>query len=111
MATSREIAFEAEEWYVVCNWLRSRENRLMYAIRSRSQEWERVYELRQSIEDQMGDAEETCGVVQTVTLPDSEVAFLSSFLRRRSVRLLFLPWRDRERRDVIRLRRQLLDQV
>jgi hypothetical protein len=111
MPTDRAVALEAEEWYVLVNWLRSRENQLMYAVRSRSREWEQVYELRQSIENQLGEREETRGVVQRVTLSESEVTYLSTFLRRRSLRLRFLPWRDRERRDVVRMRRQLLDQV
>lgn len=107
---SREITLESEERYVLCNWLRSRENRLMYAIRSRSAEWEFVYELRRSIEDG-GGAEETDATVRTITLSDSEAEYLVRFLRRRSRRLRVLPWRDRERRDVLRLRRQLLDQL
>lgn len=111
MATAREISLEAEEWYVLVNWLRSRENRLMYAIRSRSRAWEQVHGLRRSIEGQLGDAGETRGVVQRVTLSDSEVERLSDFLRWRSRRLRLFPWRDRERRDVVRMRRQLRDQV
>ncbi|MFC6825793.1 hypothetical protein [Halopelagius fulvigenes] len=104
----RDIALESEEWYVLCNWLRSRENRAMYALRSRSEEWEYVYELRRSIETQLGDTEETGATLQTVTLSDASVAYLARFLRRRALFLLFKPWRDRERRDVRRLRRQLL---
>lgn len=108
---ARELALESEEWYVLCNWLRSRENRLMYAIRSRSKRWKFVHELRQSIEDQCGETEETNATVRTVVLSDAEAEYLGRFLRRRSLFLLFVPWRDRERRDVIRLRRQLLDQL
>ena len=111
MVTAREITMEAEEWYVLCNWLRSRENRLMYALRSRSREWERVHGLRRSIESQLGDARETGGVVRTATLSDAEASYLVRFLRRRSYRLLLFPWRDRERREVVRLRRQLVEQV
>ena len=106
----QELTLEAEEWYVVCNWLRARENRLMYAVRARSEEWEFVADLRGSIEDQRGDADETAGVVQPVALSDAQVAYLSSYLRRRAFVLRFLPWRDRERRDVRRTRRRLLEQ-
>lgn len=105
---AREIALESEEWYVLCNWLRSRENKMMYALRSRSAEWEFVYELRRSIETQLADGEETDAALQTVVLPDSSVSYLAGFLRRRALLLLFKPWRDRERRDVRRLRRQFL---
>lgn len=107
---SREVALESEEWYVLCNWLRSRENRLMYAIRPRSKRWELVYELRQSIENQCEETAETNATIQTVRLIDAEADYLNRFLRRRSLFLLLTPWRDRERRDVRRLRRQLLDQ-
>lgn len=106
----QELTFEAEEWYVLCNWLRARENRLMYALRSRSKEWEFVAELRRSVEDQRGDAAETAGVVQPVALSDAQLAYLSSYLRRRAFVLRFLPWRDRERRDVRQMRRRLLEQ-
>lgn len=105
---SREIALESEEWYVLCNWLRSRENKTMYALRSRSEEWEYVYELRRFIEAQLADGEETDAALQTVVLSDSSVSYLAGFLRRRAFLLLFKPWRDRERRDVRRLRRQFL---
>ena len=107
----QELTLEAEEWYVVCNWLRAGENRLMYALRDRSKEWEFVADLRRSIEDQRGDAAETAGVVQPVALSDAQVAYLSSCLRRRAFVLRFLPWRDRERRDVRRTRRHLLAQT
>lgn len=106
----RKFALESEEWYVLCNWLRSRENRLMYAVRSRSKQWERVYELRESIEDQLGETP-TDATVQRVRLSDAQIDHLTRFLRRRSRRLLVLPWRDRERRDVRRFRRQILDQL
>jgi hypothetical protein len=36
------------------------------------------------------------------------VTYLSSFLQKRARKLLFLPWRDRERRDVRHLRDHLL---
>ncbi|USZ67607.1 hypothetical protein NGM10_12825 [Halorussus salilacus] len=104
---ARELTLESEEWYVLCNWLRERENRLMYALRDRSAEWEFVGDLRRRIEDRRGDAPETSGAVRTVTLSDSEFAYLSRYLRRRSLVLRFKPWRDRERRDVRRLRRQI----
>lgn len=107
----QQLTLEAEEWYVVCNWLRAHENRLMYALRSRSKEWEFVVDLRRSIEDQRGDAAETAGVVQPVVLSEAQVAYLSSHLRRRAFVLRFLPWRDRERRDVRRTRQRLLEQV
>lgn len=105
---AREITLESEEWYVLCNWLRSHENKTMYALRSRSERWEFVYELRRSIESQLADGEETNAALQTVSLSDASVSYLSAFLRRRAFLLLFKPWRDRERRDVRRLRRQLL---
>lgn len=108
---SQKLALESEEWYVLSNWLRSRENRLMYAVRSRSRQWESVYELRHSIENQRGEAAETDATVQTVVLSDGEAEYLDRFLRWRSLRLLVLPWRDRERRDVRRLRLQLRDQL
>ena len=108
---SRELAFESEEWYVLCNWLRARENRSMYALRSRSERWERLRRLRRSIESQRDRADETAGTVETVRLPDAEVAFLMEFLRRRARRLRFLPWRARERRDVVHLERHLRDQL
>lgn len=104
----REVSLEAEEWYVLCNWLAARENRLMYALRPRSTEWETVHDLRRAVEDQRGDAAETSGVVQTVRLSEFQFGYLTSFLQRRSRRLRFLPWRDRERRDVRHLRRKLV---
>lgn len=105
----REVSLEAEEWYVLCNWLAARENRLMYALRPRSTEWEMVHDLRRTVADQRDDTAETSGVVQTVRLSESQFDLLTDFLRRRARRLRFLPWRDRERRDVRHLRRQLLD--
>lgn len=104
---ARELTLEAEEWYVLCNWLRSRENRLMYALRPRSRRWAFVRGLRRSIEERTGGAEETSGAVRTVTLSEAELEYLDSFLRRRAFRLLLAPWRDRERREVRRLRRQI----
>ena len=110
---ARELTLEAEEWYVLRNWLRSRENRLMYALRSRSREWEAIYELRRTIETQCadrGERGETTGAAETVTLSDAEADRLLGFLRRRALLLRLAPWRDRERRDVVHLRRRLLDQ-
>lgn len=108
---ARELTLESEEWYVLCNWLRARENRLMYALRPRSEEWEFVHELRRAIEDPRGDAPETSAAVRTVALSESQFSFLSSYLRRRALVLRFVPWRDRERRDVRRLRRRILEQA
>ncbi|MFC4552041.1 MULTISPECIES: hypothetical protein [Halorussus] len=117
---ARNVALEAEEWYVLCNWLRERENRLMYALRPRSAEWEFIHGTRRRIEDSLADAEktgaegtdaaeETGGELRTVALSDAQFAGLVSYLRRRSLVLRFLPWRYRERRDVVHLRRHLLD--
>lgn len=109
-----ELALESEEWYVLTNWLRERENRLLYALRSKSEEWEFVHGLRREIERQCkknsettGDLE-TAGITETVILSDQQVAYLSSYLQKRARKLLFLPWRDRERRDVRHLRDHLL---
>lgn len=107
----RALTLESEEWYVLCGWLRSRENRLMYAVRPRSKQWEFVHELRRAIEAQSGEGEETNATISTVELSDTEAEYLERFLRYRSILLFFLPWRDRERRDTVRLRRQLLDQL
>ncbi|NHN57791.1 MULTISPECIES: hypothetical protein [Halorussus] len=125
----RKVTLEAEEWYVLANWLRERENRLQYALRSRSREWAFVHDLRLDIERQRGEASgsagsspelgrtdgpgvaagaETRGTTRTVTLTDRQVAYLASFLRKRARRLLLRPWRDRERRDVRHLRDHLL---
>jgi hypothetical protein len=115
-----DLTLESEEWYVLENWLRERENRLQYALRDRSVEWEFVHDLRRDVERQRGensespgDSEtvrdpETAGVTDTVTLSKRQVGYLSSLLRKRARRLLFLPWRDRERRDVRHLRDHLL---
>ncbi|WP_137283648.1 hypothetical protein [Halorussus salinisoli] len=103
-----ELTLEAEEWYALTNWLRERENRLQYALRSKSAEWEFVHDLRRRIERQQDETAETAGATRTVTLTDRQVAYLLSFLRRRARKLLFLPWRDRERRDVRHLRDHLL---
>ena len=122
-----EVTLEAEEWYVLSNWLRERENRLMYALRPKSGTWEFVHDLRRTIERQqeMGaessrttdtekatkneKATETAGTTRTVPLSDRQVAYLSSFLRRRARKLLLFPWRSRERRDVRHLRAHLLE--
>lgn len=110
---AREVTLEAAEWYVLTNWLRERENRLMYALRSRSKKWEFVHETRRHIDEGRGDTAETDdpaetgGAVQTVVLSDAQFARLVAFLRRRAFVLRFEPWRYRERRDVIHLRRQL----
>ncbi|UPV99121.1 hypothetical protein M0R88_11350 [Halorussus gelatinilyticus] len=107
------VTLESEEWYVLTNWLRERENRLQYALRSKSDEWAFVHDLRRGVERQRdGDSEaaddpETAGVTETVALTDRQVRYLSSFLRKRARRLRFLPWRDRERRDVVHLRDHL----
>jgi hypothetical protein len=115
-----ELTLESEEWYVLTNWLRERENQLLYALRSKSKEWEFVHDLRQEIECQRDsrsetahDSEttgdpETTGVTETVTLSDEQVAYLLSYLHRRARKLFFLPWRDREHRDVRHLRDHLL---
>ena len=108
---SRQLAFESEEWYVLCNWLRARENRAMYALRPRSERWERLHQLRRSIESQRDRADETVGAVETVSLSDSDVELLSDFLRRRARRLRLVPWRARERRDVRHLERHLRSQL
>ena len=135
------VTLESEEWYVLGNWLRERENRLMYALRPRSGEWEFVHDLRRTVERQqdggretagaaetVGTAEtaseaettetatkagavgaaETAGTTATVRLSNSQVAYLSSFLRKRAQKLLLFPWRSRERRDVRHLRDHLL---
>lgn len=98
----------------------------VYALRSKSDEWAFVHDLRREVERQRGgdsettddpetanDAEiaddaETAGVTETVAFTDRQMRYLSSFLRKRARKLLFLPWRDRERRDVIHLRDHLL---
>jgi hypothetical protein len=115
-----DLTLESEEWYVLTNWLRERENRLQYALRDKSAEWEFVHGLRRDIERQREENSEaaedaattedpeTTGLTETVTLSNRQVGYLSSFLRKRSRRLLFLPWRDRERRDVRHLRDHLL---
>jgi len=103
-----ELTLESEEWYVLTNWLRERENRLQYALRDKSAEWEFVRDLRQDIERQRGEQSEVAGVTETVTLSNRQVRYLSSLLRKRDRKLLFLPWRDRERRDVRHLRDHLL---
>lgn len=108
---ARELTLEREEWYVLCNWLRERENRLMYALRDRSAEWEFVHDLRRAIEDPRDDAPETSAVVRAVTLSESQFEYLSKRLRRRALVLRLKPWRDRERRDVRRLRRRILAEV
>ena len=107
------VTLEAEEWYVLTNWLRERENRLQYALRSKSDEWAFVRDLRRSVEGQRGDSTKTAddpeiaGIAETVALTDRQVAYLSSFLRKRARKLRLLPWRDRERRDVLHLRDHL----
>jgi hypothetical protein len=121
-----ELTLESEEWYVLTNWLRERENRLQYALRSKSAEWRFVHDLRREIERQCtSDSEtardfeatggsetaadpETTGVTETLSLSDRQVGYLSSLLRKRARKLLLLPWRDRERRDVRHLRDHLL---
>ncbi|WP_128477600.1 hypothetical protein [Halorussus pelagicus] len=113
------VTLEAEEWYVLTNWLRERENRLQYALRPKSDEWAFVRDLRRSVERQRGEESETAdrpetgedndiaGVTETVALADRQVAYLSSFLRKRARKLRLLPWRNRERRDVLHLRDHL----
>jgi hypothetical protein len=126
------VTLEAEEWYVLENWLRERENRLMYALRPKSGEWTFVHDLRRAVERQQepggeppdtteageaagmtSEAEtareaETAGTTATVRLSDRQVTYLSSYLRRRARKLLLLPWRSRERRDVRHLRDHVL---
>ena len=51
----RNVTLEAEEWYVLANWLRERENRLQYALRSKSREWAFVHDLRRDIERQRAE--------------------------------------------------------
>lgn len=104
---AKELALEGEEWYVLCSWLRARENRLMYAVRPRSEEWAAVRDLRRTVEARREDAAETSGALRTVTLSDAQFDRLRRFLRRRSIVLRLVPWRDRERRDVVRLRRRI----
>ena len=108
---AREVTLEAEEWYVLTNWLRERENRLLYALRPRSAEWEFVHETRRRIDEERDGSEETGGETRTVVLSDVQFAGMVSYLRRRALILRFLPWRYRERRDVVHLRRHLLDAV
>ena len=108
---SRKLALESEEWYVLCNWLRARENRTMYALRPRSERWERLRHLRRSIESQRDLADETTGAIEAVSLSDADVTLLLEFLRRRRRLLRLLPWRARERRDVLHLERHLRDQL
>ncbi|UPV73032.1 hypothetical protein M0R89_10770 [Halorussus limi] len=122
MDETTRVTLEAEEWYVLTNWLRERENRLQYALRSKSDEWAFVHDLRREIErrrddgsertgeETSGDAE-TAGVTETLALTDRQVAYLSSFLRKRARKLRLLPWRDRERRDVLHLRDHLRAEV
>lgn len=105
------VTLEAEEWYVLCNWLRERENRLMYSLRPRSAEWEFVHDLRREIERQQGGAADTDGVPRTVALSDRQAEYLCSYLRTRARKLLVRPWRSRERRDVRHLRDHLLEEV
>jgi hypothetical protein len=122
------VTLEAEEWYVLENWLRERENRLMYALRPKSGEWTFVHDLRRTVEregaateakttaepaeaDEATKAPETAGTTRTVALSDRQVTYLSSFLRRRARKLLLFPWRSRERRDVRHLRDHLLAEV
>lgn len=108
----RNVTLESEEWYVLCNWLRERENRLMYALRPKSDEWELVHDLRRRVETGGGSGDDdTAGTPETVALSDRQIAYLSSFLRRRAWKLLAFPWRSRERRDVRHLRDHLLDEV
>lgn len=113
--TEIEVELEAEEWYVLCNWLRDRENRLMYALRPRSEEWATVRDLRAAIDAQRdcdrGRDRDRDRCLQRVTLSRREWAYLVGCLRRRSRRLLIRPWRDRERRDVRHLRDHLLVQL
>jgi nitrate reductase assembly molybdenum cofactor insertion protein NarJ len=116
-----EVTLEDEEWYVLSNWLRERENRLMYALRPKSGRWEFVHDLRRAIERQQeaeaesagatetGKATETAGTTRTVPLSNRQVTCLSSFPRRRARKLLLFPWRSRERRDVRHLRAHLLE--
>ncbi|MFC4449211.1 hypothetical protein [Halorussus aquaticus] len=104
-----DLTLESEEWYVLTNWLRERENRLQYALRSKSREWEFVHDLRREIESQNAGGD-TDGEPRTVALSDRQVAYLSSFLRDRARKLLLFPWRDRERRDVRHLRDRLLEE-
>ncbi|MFC7081116.1 hypothetical protein [Halorussus caseinilyticus] len=105
-----EVTLESEEWYVLTNWLRERENRLQYALREKSAEWEFVRDLRREIGDR-DDRRDTAGTTHTVALSDRQVTYLSSFLRGRARKLRFLPWRDRERRDVRHLRDHLLEET
>jgi nitrate reductase assembly molybdenum cofactor insertion protein NarJ len=110
-----EVTLEDEEWYVLSNWLRERENRLMYALRPKSGRWEFVHDLRRAIERQQeigvesAGATETAGTTRTVPLSNRQVTYLSSFPRRRARKLLLFPWRSRERRDVRHLRAHLLE--
>lgn len=107
---ARDVELEAEEWYVLCNWLCTWENRLLYALRDRSREWEFVHELRRSIREQRTDGpSETSGLVQSIALTNDQFDYLDTFLQARARRLRVRPWRDRERRDVIHLRRKLLE--
>ncbi|WP_276300315.1 hypothetical protein [Halorussus lipolyticus] len=103
-----DLTLESEEWYVLENWLRERENRLQYALRDKSAEWEFVHDLRREIADQRGENRETAGVTETVSLSNRQVGYLGSYLGKRARKLRFLPWRDRERRDVRHLRDHLL---
>jgi hypothetical protein len=106
-----EVTLESEEWYVLCNWLRERENRLMYSLRPKSRSWEFVHDLRREIEHQQSKTADTKGTPQSVTLSPRQVEYLDSYLRRRARRLLVRPGRSRERRDVRHLRDHLLERV
>lgn len=118
-----KLTLEAEEWYVLAGWLRERENRLMYALRPKSDDWEFVRDLRRTIERQqdggdetpeasrVSETTETAGVPESIRLSDRQVAYLSRFLRRRARKLLLFPWRSRERRDVRHLRDHLLHEA
>lgn len=106
-ARQRRVTLEPGEWYVLCNWLRDRENRLMYALRPRSAAWERVRAVRAEI-DRQRDPD---AARQRVTLAVDQWAWVCRFLRRRALVLLAKPWRERERRDVTHLRAHIWAQV
>lgn len=77
---ARTVELDDGEWYVLCNWLRIRENQLMYSLRPRSEAWRTVYDLRTTIEEQRSRD----SALRRVTLPDRSWAYVCKYLHRRS---------------------------
>ena len=104
---AKTVELDEGEQYVLCNWLRIRENRLMSSLRPRSADWRTVHDLRTKIEEQQTPDSS----LQRITLSEREWTTVCEFLRRRSRWLRFKPWRDRERRNVRHLRSHVLAQL